>query len=690
METPSLISKCNIANKIKNTKLPRTKPMLPLFEVVSNAIHSINEAIDAKLLAAEDAKINIRIIRNGDEEAYKKIQGDAIDKYPIDTFEVSDNGIGFTDANLSYFIEADTDHKRNIGGKGVGRFVCLKAFKRMEIKSVYFENGHNNIRSFSFVPTPNGFEGYSEKGNVELDRQTTISLVGFKDDYKNKKYSPTDIYEIAREIITHFQLFFLNKEAPKICIHNQNKEEVNLNRLFDTEYVQEIQTDKFFLGDNEFDVILTKSYKAQSHKIVFCAHNRAVKIEGLYNRIIDLGKYSIKTDSGEGFYYQAFIAGDLLDEHVDIERTSFDLGSESEEDEETDSEDVTLAKIRRGAINTIEKLLEGYLDKVRKEKIEKYKPVINDNMPQYRGVMSYKADEIKRLPPNLSPEKLDIELYKIETDWKLEVKQKCLSLLDEKKDITTLDAYKEKYKQFLTEFNTIGQSELARYVVHRKAVIELFDSLLGKTEEDKFTNEDIIHSIFFPIRTSSDEIPFNKQNLWLIDERLTYHSFLSSDKTFESMPNIESDSSNKPDLLIFNDALAFVEDEGVPYNSFTIVEFKKPQRDNYQDNDPKKNPLDQVEMYIDDLLEGKVKDRKGRIINIDRNTPFYVYIVCDITKTFKKILEKREFKKTPDGCGYFTTKSEYYSAYIEVLPFDKVVNDAKKRNKILFSKLGIG
>ncbi len=35
--------KSNIANKVRNTSLPRTKPLLPLYEAISNSIHSINE-----------------------------------------------------------------------------------------------------------------------------------------------------------------------------------------------------------------------------------------------------------------------------------------------------------------------------------------------------------------------------------------------------------------------------------------------------------------------------------------------------------------------------------------------------------------------------------------------------------------------------------------------------------------------
>ena len=235
----------------------------------------------------------------------------------------------------------------------------------------------------------------------------------------------------------------------------------------------------------------------------------------------------------------------------------------------------------------------------------------------------------------------------------------------------------------------MGKSELARYVVHRKSVIHLLDKLIELNATGKFTDEDLIHNIFCPIKSSSDEIPHDKQNLWLIDERLTYHSFLASDRSFDQIPAVNSNSKDRTDLLIYNDALAFTEDAKAPFQSFTIVEFKKPQRGGYSDNDPKKNPLDQVEKYITELLKGNVTSRTGRQIKLEPQTPFYVYIICDITDSLEDILKKREFSKTPDGQGYFLFKSKYYNAYIEVLPFEKILSDSRKRNRILFDKLGI-
>ena len=56
---------------------------------------------------------------------------------------------------------------------------------------------------------------------------------------------------------------------------------------------------------------------------------------------------------------------------------------------------------------------------------------------------------------------------------------------------------------------------------------------------------------------------------------------------------------------------------------------------------------------------------------------------------FEKINLTGAFSKTPDGQGYYTFKNKYYSACFEVLPFEKVPKDAKRRNMILFYKLGL-
>lgn len=680
-----LLATSNIANKIRNTRLPRTKPLMPLFEVISNSIHSIEEAIQAGLLEAGKGQIVIKCIRNGSNDTLSKLS--EIDNYPIHSFNVVDNGIGLNEDNMASFVEADTDHKIDIGGKGVGRFVCLKAFDMMQISSQFIdENKENKLITFDFKPTKIGFENIKRTDSPNSKTGTDTTLSKLKDTYqKNLDFS---LHSIASEIVAHFKLYFIRGKAPKIIVRNQNNIEFDLDTVFNTEFKSDVLEAPFDLEGESFNLYLTKSLNNQSHKLNFCAHNRSVIREGLYSRIVDLGKKPIIDKEGQHFFYQAYVVGDLLDEHVDTERIGFNFpdGNEEEDDE---SFDVNLAKLRRAAIESIEELLKDYLSQVRSLKVENYKPTIDEELPQYRSTLHFKKDEVAKLPPDLSKDKLDIELYKIESKWRLEVKEEKIKLLDEKRDITNHEEYTKKYEKFLNEFNEIGKSDLARYVVHRKTIIELLENLIEQNKEDRFENEDLIHNVFFPMRTTSDEVTPDKQNLWLIDERLTYHSFLASDKSFKSIDGVSSENTQRADLLIYNEAFAFSDSKGAPHNSFTIVEFKKPMRDDYKDYAEEKNPVEQSEKYIDNLLDGKVTGRNGRPVQVTEHTPFYVYIVCDVTPSLEKILKNREFEKTPDGQGYFKVKSKYYSAYFEVLPFEKVLTDAKKRNRILFEKLNI-
>jgi len=62
------------------------------------------------------------------------------------------------------------------------------------------------------------------------------------------------------------------------------------------------------------------------------------------------------------------------------------------------------------------------------------------------------------------------------------------------------------------------------------------------------------------------------------------------------------------------------------------------------------------------------------------------YILCDINDKIKKYVKQKDFKTTPDGLGFYYYLNNY-NAYIEIMPYNKMIQDSKKRNKILFDKL---
>ena len=59
----------------------------------------------------------------------------------------------------------------------------------------------------------------------------------------------------------------------------------------------------------------------------------------------------------------------------------------------------------------------------------------------------------------------------------------------------------------------------------------------------------------------------------MIDEKLAYHYYLSSDKSFDQIPVIDVKDKRRADLLIFNNPIAFA-DQKAPYGSIVIVELQ--------------------------------------------------------------------------------------------------------------------
>lgn len=88
-------------------------------------------------------------------------------------------------------------------------------------------------------------------------------------------------------------------------------------------------------------------------------------------------------------------------------------------------------------------------------------------------------------------------------------------------------------------------------------------------------------------------------------------------------------------------------------------------------------------------MDGKFKTPEGMKILVAPNTPFYGFVVCDLTTKVERWLEReKNFKPMPDRQGWFDWKQNI-NLYIEVVSWEKVLKDAQMRNKVFFHKLGI-
>jgi hypothetical protein len=148
---------------------------------------------------------------------------------------------------------------------------------------------------------------------------------------------------------------------------------------------------------------------------------------------------------------------------------------------------------------------------------------------------------------------------------------------------------------------------------------------------------------------------------------------------------MNSTSDERPDVILFKGSTLFHR-PGVA-QPVVIVEFKRPARRNYSDDE---NPISQIYSYIRALRGREVRDSAGAIItSIDNQTPFFCYVVADITTRLEQVLiEQQIHRPIPGGRGFFGYHPDY-NAYVEVINYDKLIGDARLRNEVFFRKLGI-
>src|ERR1043166_9415306 len=117
----------DLPGRLGNLRLPHSKPLAPLFECVINSIQAIesgnstNGRIDLHLRRAP------RQATLDNSTALARVTG----------FAVTDNGTGFNSKHYESFETSDSTYKKQIGGKGIGRLLWLKAFREAQINSVF-------------------------------------------------------------------------------------------------------------------------------------------------------------------------------------------------------------------------------------------------------------------------------------------------------------------------------------------------------------------------------------------------------------------------------------------------------------------------------------------------------------------------------------------------------------------------
>lgn len=601
-------------------------------------------------------------------------------------FRISDNGLGFNNENMKSFQTLDSEHKISKGGRGVGRLLWLKAFKAVQIQSV-FEDAEGNLvrRSFRFDGISGVSDEKTEPADSSVQTGSTVHLDGFESRYK--EYAPKTGKSISEAILEHCLWYFLRPgSAPDITLEDEG-DVISLNEGFADHMHTSACPETIHVKGRTFDLVHAKlrANSQLAHTIAYCADQRLVTEEKLAGKIPGLhGRIS---DGSSDFIYSCYVSSKLLDESARPERTGFDLPESVEG--LLEKTEIGLSDIRKAVIEQAGKYLNEHITANIARSKERIGSFVSTRAPRYRPILSRIPDNQLNIDPDISERDLELALHKHFAALESE-------LLAEGHDLMSpspgedFESYSERLKDYLSKADDIKKSDLANYVFHRKVILDLLEKATQRDENGKYVREELIHKLIMPMQTDSTAAPIDAGNLWLVDERLAFHDYLASDKTILSYPITDAKDTKEPDICalnVFDNAILFSESKKLPPASLEIIEIKRPLRNDASPGE-EDDPIEQAVGYLRRIRKGGVNTSTGRPIPGSENTPGFCYIIADLTPKLIERCEMHELTRTADGLGYFGYKKNF-QAYIEVISFDRLLNMAKERNRAFFDRLGL-
>ncbi|WP_048065453.1 hypothetical protein [Methanosarcina acetivorans] len=666
----------DLIGRIKNFGDIKRNPYLPVFEAFINSIQAIEDHKDFLKDSTYNGAIRIIVKRGAGQANVTDGKVDRKNK-EIVSFEIEDNGIGFNEDNFHSFCTSESIYKLHRGGKGIGRFSWLIAFEKAEIKSVYIDkNGVKKQREFTFSIS----YGIDVISDIEIDpntqNKTVVKLINFKPEYRELDLAWKKSKTIALRTLSHCFFYYINKTAPKIILIDEKS--YPLDGLL-SEIILDQKSESIQIEGHEFNIVHIKTRFTYNNKnnIVLCATNREVELYPLDDHI---GTDLIDKDNDQ-FYYSVYVSSQYLDDYVNTARTEFNLPDKRDLSSHFENK-IPKSDIIDKVLEKTDSYLKEYIEKVKREKHNKVDDFVSRN-PPFRYLLYYYKEIYDKVNINDTDDELYQLFYKYKGLLEYETKKRAEEFINinTKTQKITYKDITEKYERVTEDLSYVNSADLAKYMIWRKLIIDTLEKKIqfnkNSGKKGKYETEYIVHDLIFPRKFTSDQLPYENVNLWIINENLEYHKIAVSDLENKKFSTSKDDS--RADILICFDG-----DENKSATSIEIIEFKRPMRDNYYDRDP----IDQMYDIIKEIKGKSLLNDNKRIIKTSNSTRFYCYLICDITPEIEDIAFKKDFKKLNDDSGFYGYSSNF-NAYVEILSFDEVLSNVKKRHQRFFEKLGI-
>lgn len=574
--------------------------------------------------------------------------------------------MGQSTSNVSSFKRMDSQAKVEIGGKGVGRLTWLKVTESVNVESSYLDGDLKGV-SFNFsLEDPIGdFSEFDSDGGVPGSR---VKITPYYSEYATR--IPKKISTISSRVIAHFVSYFVNIGHPSIVLMDSDKS-IDLFEAF-TDSVERDRDYKFEIEDleGEFTLhcfLLPKAIsddEKSTNALYLGANGRAVTRHEMDSVV------GLKAIDGK-FAFLGYIEATSLDASANETRTNFSLDPEQ------------LDNIVDAAKVFVRDFLAPEIAKIRERQVSRVSEIRREH-PRFLSISSDVESFTEHLHLSKQSEE---EIY-------IELSRESLRTYNRRRNgfreavRKQLPDVEAKAKEYLKKLKGESVSSLAEYVLRRKLILEVFEQSLKFNDIDKESSEyeKVVHGIICPLNSSTEELNYDDHNLWILDDRLAFYTYFNSDKRMDKQVLDPERPAVRPDVTLFDLGVGFGSSDAT--QPITIIEFKRPKRDDYTLDD---NPIVQVQNYVDDLRRSKqaVKFDGEFLRAIDENTPFLCQIVADITPTLEQMMKRFGTFHQKAGSKSFYKWDSDYKIFIEISSFHEVLNSAKARNQAFFEKLNL-
>jgi hypothetical protein len=640
-DMPAVLARTNLKPNEENA-------LLPIYESVSNAIYSAQERWKEQV--ASQGKILLEMTTANFSA------------------RISDNGHGLDDRNYDNFRVPFTSSRLKKGGKGFGRFIAFKVFETITYHSVYANDNASVNRSFDFnIYAEKEFQPASKALNLEFETGCVVYYQNPLEEFRNI-YSQMEAEEIIERVIRYFLPFYLSGSMPDFQIKIDGAD-FDTREHFREFFKPQVTVDKKIpIGDEEHEFKLdiakvSKNRLFNDHIMLLFADGRIIgsgrKIEG------KIGVPHFQNENGERQIYVATVSGKFLDDRANTARTQIEA-----DEKEIDA----IVNVVGAQILELEK---EFVTKHRKKQTGDVQSAILRNPLLRSGLKdSSIGDYVASQPMNWKTENfvgdLALKRYRGQQNWE--------KIFEE--GLKTPEKLKGMREELLKNIDQENKNALASYVSHRKSVLELAEKILGYQDDGKMSLEDMFHDLVHPRYEDSETTEFFQHNLWMIDEKLSFFSYCSSDRTIHGGRRQAGDKV--ADLIFFDDCSVYQDGDS---DSIVLVEFKRPGRDDYKYGDVKQDPIEQVKATAIKIRdEQRIITKTGRTISVPVGVRLYAYIVADLEPSLTKACQNHDMQKTWDDKGYYMYHKTN-DIFIETVGYDKLISDAQKRNAAFFDIL---